>query len=610
MGSGAIHKVVLLVLVSAGVLVFKLAALPNTVHGRIARQLDQIGLSGAEFTIRRCGWHTIELQVLRWDGGWSLHIERVYILYDHSYLGNQPFREIVLEGGHLSAQPNGACPKSLLAQLTEGREEARSHAYVRFDGRLTRRDDGTLGFQFRLDRDGTSLDVRGSLVRKDGDIFVTTKEMTFDAATLAAFLTGAEQGPLHAVQGEVKAAIRGRIRRGGKEAALDVDITGDHIMAALPGVRLQGVASGLKLRVELSGRSVTVFVLPESWVEFDSATIAGSRSLGAMRVESRNDPHTCAVRARCDQDGIHALVDLAVACTDHSRTTACESGASAADVEVRGSWTLRGDCRLTDGEIAPRIVITAQDASIILPRCRIRLDGVTGSLIVPGSFDVHTPEKQYLLVRQLTYGPLHLNQGRMKLYIAGDPAVILVEQTEWEWLGASIHSDALCFDRTTGAITGTIFINDLSLAEILSLCLGDHAVADGMLDGQVTFGHDPAQQRSLHVDSGVLAARPGGGYWTISTPSARAAIESSSATLQTPPRHSQNGKVCADLLTSLLDFEYDTLQIELTREAEGLIARVSTSGRTRASQVPIEFEQVVVEIPGAHTDLPNALAWR
>ena len=58
-----------------------------------------------------------------------------------------------------------------------------------------------------------------------------------------------------------------------------------------------------------------------------------------------------------------------------------------------------------------------------------------------------------------------------------------------------------------------------------------------------------------------------------------------------------------------VDFEYDTLQIESTRETEGLMVRVSTSGRARATQVPIEFEQVVVEIPGAHTDLPDALAW-
>ena len=62
------------------------------------------------------------------------------------------------------------------------------------------------------------------------------------------------------------------------------------------------------------------------------------------------------------------------------------------------------------------------------------------------------------------------------------------------------------------------------------------------------------------------------------------------------------------LSKGLLDFEYSRFKIDFVAEQDGLTARIVTQGHSRNRKIPVEFEQITLNIPGFDESLRQMIA--
>ena len=57
------------------------------------------------------------------------------------------------------------------------------------------------------------------------------------------------------------------------------------------------------------------------------------------------------------------------------------------------------------------------------------------------------------------------------------------------------------------------------------------------------------------------------------------------------------------IFSALRDFEYTLFKIDLIKQADGILARVTARGHSRNQTVPVEFEEIVLDFPGFDENL-------
>lgn len=275
---------------------------------------------------------------------------------------------------------------------------------------------------------------------------------------------------------------------------------------------------------------------------------------------------------------------------------------------VSGDFTLRGKLDLQRGRLTPRLTVAATDAAVSSTRYQAEAEGITGSVTFTGLSPLSTPGGQYFAIRSLRLGKLDLRHGSFAFRLENDPPALFIERTRWGWLGGHIYKHALRIGAGEETASFRVFAEGLDLGELLGFAFGDAAAGGGKLYGMIPVDVSTSDLADFHLGEGFLYASSTSGWWELrgrsSTSAALKAIQQQLEQVSaTPERTSSRQQV----LPGLLDFEYRKFHLDFLEDDGGIMARITTQGRSRNRKTPVDFEQVVLDIPGFDEVLRNIM---
>jgi len=278
---------------------------------------------------------------------------------------------------------------------------------------------------------------------------------------------------------------------------------------------------------------------------------------------------------------------------------------------VSGEFSLDARWDFRRGQITPRVKIGATNATLAAARHPTRAEGVDGEMILTGFSPVSTPGNQRFHVDRLRVGRLRLDDGYVTLRWENDPAAVLIEKMDWGFLGGRVHAAAVRIAPDASRIHGRLFADRLNVTHVLGLLFGERAAGMGSVYGMIPLSVARDDPTDVRLGPGYLYSTTSGGWWRLqhdgATRTLRTLLSGQLQRLST----ASGEEVSADTLANgLIDFRYSLFRIDFRETPDGLLARVTLRGRSRNPQVPVQFEEIMLDFPGFDENLRKLLALR
>lgn len=278
--------------------------------------------------------------------------------------------------------------------------------------------------------------------------------------------------------------------------------------------------------------------------------------------------------------------------------------ANSTGLTVSGDFSLKGDLRLEQGHFVPRVTIAATDTTLSSKRYKAQAEGINGAITFTDFSPISTPGNQRFEVQSFRLGKLNLQDGFIALCFEDDPPAILIERAEWGCLGGRVYSRALRIDPNQSKIDIRFFANGLDMDKLFGLAFGEGGTGKGTLYGMIPASVSRSNLADFTIGEGFLHATTGEGSWTLA--------DSNSANIVQKVLEQQLGQMLQEsvevsiqdkIFRGLRDFEYSMFKIDFVRREDGILARVTTRGRSRDPRIPVEFEEIVLDFPGFDENL-------
>jgi len=279
--------------------------------------------------------------------------------------------------------------------------------------------------------------------------------------------------------------------------------------------------------------------------------------------------------------------------------------ADAAGMAIDGSFSLKGDLNWAHGHLTPRITILSSDAAVMGTGYEVMAEGIEGPVTLTNLLPLSTPGNQLLRIKTLKLGKFEFHNGLIAFRIEDDPKGVFIERAEWGWLGGRLYAHAVRIDPNQPDIDLRLFAEGLDVGLLLRMAFGEGTIGEGKLYGTIPVRISTSDMADFSLGEGFLHSTTAQGRWKLEDRASDSAVwkaleqqfgQAMEATKQTGNRER--------ILKGLLDFEYDKFKIDFIEQDDGLTARISMKGRSGN----IEFEEIVVIIPGIDEDLRSIIA--
>ncbi|VGO22223.1 intermembrane phospholipid transport protein YdbH family protein [Pontiella sulfatireligans] len=278
--------------------------------------------------------------------------------------------------------------------------------------------------------------------------------------------------------------------------------------------------------------------------------------------------------------------------------------AESTGLTVSGDVSLKGNVKLQQGRLVPRITLAASGAALSSTHYRAKAEGINGSVTFTGFSPISTPGNQRIRIKSLKLGKLLLHNGLIALCLEDDPPAILIERAEWGCLGGRVYSRALRIDQNHPILDVRLFANGLDIGQLFGLAFGASGTGQGSLYGMIPARVSRSNLADFTIGEGFLYSTSGEGSWKLE--------ENNTANIVQQALEQQFEKMLPEsidegvhdkILSALRNFEYSMFKIDFVRQADGILARVTTRGHSRNQRVPVEFEELILEFPGFDENL-------
>jgi len=268
-------------------------------------------------------------------------------------------------------------------------------------------------------------------------------------------------------------------------------------------------------------------------------------------------------------------------------------------LNVRGDLSVSGTARLHQGHFSPRITFTTTDTTLSNRQYQMEATGINGAITFTEFLPPSTPGNQRFHIQDLHLGKVHLQDGLVLFGVENDPPSILLERTEWGCLGGRIYSQALRIDPAQPTIDVNLFANNVDMEQLSRLVLGETGSGAGSLYGMISAKVPKSDLSHFDLGEGFLRSTTDTGFWELESRNVIGLIQNElknqlDRVLQT----SVKTDVKDNILHGLLDFEYSMFNVDFSRQESGILARITTRGHSRNLKVPVEFEEIILDIPG------------
>ncbi|MCH7943721.1 MAG: YdbH domain-containing protein, partial [Proteobacteria bacterium] len=204
----------------------------------------------------------------------------------------------------------------------------------------------------------------------------------------------------------------------------------------------------------------------------------------------------------------------------------------------------------------------------------LRFERVNSVIAFDSLWPLSTAPAQQLAIGLIDAG-LPLTDGIIDFQLRPDGA-LYVENAVWRWAGGRLKTRNFLFDPDAERHAFTLEVDDLDLAEIVALSDMEDISASGRLSGRVPV---TVTAEGLAISGGRLETAEGGGFL-------RYAPEVAPAMLR------QGGEGASLALNVLENFRYESLRIEIDRDAGGdaeIAVHLRGSNADVYDGFPIEF---------------------
>jgi hypothetical protein len=239
----------------------------------------------------------------------------------------------------------------------------------------------------------------------------------------------------------------------------------------------------------------------------------------------------------------------------------------------------------------------------------VKAQGINGSVVLNSLFPISTPGKQMLTVKRLNLGKLEFTDGLIAFRLEKEPAAAFIEQTEWGLMGGHIYSHALWIDRKLPRVDFKLIAENIDLNEMLFTAFGEKAAGQGKLYGMIPVSISTSSLNDVRLGRGSIYSSSQEGWWKFAEDTSQSAawkiLEK-----QLGPEFEEASRTTnkESLMKGLLDFEYSRLKLDFVDVQGSLTARITTQGKSRNEKIPVEFEEIVFEIPRFEENLRKLIA--
>ena len=281
--------------------------------------------------------------------------------------------------------------------------------------------------------------------------------------------------------------------------------------------------------------------------------------------------------------------------------------AKLAAVTVGGSLSLDARLRFGRGGLTPRVTVDIRDGAVSGKKYEVKAEGINGSITLTSFAPVATPGNQRIEIRAVEFGKVRLENGVIALRLEKDPRALFIEHTEWGWAGGRVYSHALRVDPQDKKIDVRLFMDDLRLGALLGKAFGEGTRADGKLYGMLPVTITRTTPPQITFGRGFLYAQPGGGWWRLGGAPAQIARGVLEQTIRSAGGDHREQKQRAQVVAGLLAFKYDMFKIDLLRQKDDLVLRVTARGSSVAGKPRVDYEKVVIDFPHFEKNLRKAI---
>ena len=283
--------------------------------------------------------------------------------------------------------------------------------------------------------------------------------------------------------------------------------------------------------------------------------------------------------------------------------------AGSTDIVTTGDLSAEADLHWSRGHFTPRIKIAIADGSFSSTLYETKAEGIAGLITLTNLFPIATPGNQILTIKSLKLGRAEFTNGLVAFRLETDPAAAFIESTEWEWMGGHLYTHAVRIDPNLPRVDFRLFAERLVLRELLDTVFGKGTTGQGELNGMIPVSISLSSLADLKLGEGFLYSPSRAGWWKLAedtpqNPAWKAVERQLRWASEAAARTSGTGL----LSKGLLDFEYSRFKIDFVAEQNGLTARIVTQGRSRNRKIPVEFEQITMNIPGFDEILRQMIA--
>ena len=318
------------------------------------------------------------------------------------------------------------------------------------------------------------------------------------------------------------------------------------------------------------------------------------------------------IQGNLDLNEEHPSVSLKVLCDKlhlDDEQAAVKMLSASTGIAAGGDLSLEADLNWRAGHFTPRLKITTANTSLSSSLYEAKAEGIAGSVILTSLSPISTPGNQILTIKNLKLGKLEFTDGLIAFRLEKEPMAAFIERTEWEWMGGHLYTHALRIDPNLPRVDFKLYVEDLALQQLLGIAFGQRATGRGELYGMIPVSISMSSLADIRLSEGFLYSTSGEGWWKLADEASQSpawkVLEK-----QLGPKFEGASRTAdkESLLKGLLDFEYSRFKIDFVEAQGGLTARITTQGHSRNKKIPVEFEEIVLDIPRFDENLRKLIA--
>lgn len=353
--------------------------------------------------------------------------------------------------------------------------------------------------------------------------------------------------------------------------------------------RLENVRAQIPIAHNSPGGEPGVFAIGTVGVGDDTLpAIIGSVRIHNAQLELNADwrvVEEISASIRVEADAEHLIAQVTVPPTEITKPRAlADAFTPLRELDITGTLEIDANLWWQDNELAPDIRIFAHELNIARADVDAAVTGLTGEIRFDRVNPLSTSTNQRLTADAVRLTDLELHDLVTTFQIESTSRVFL-ESTRWRFgKSGRFFAHAVRFDLQRPVIDTNLFIENLEVADWLTLLAQEKVDATGRMYGRIPIRFDPAARAMLRFGDGYLYAESDDGSLKF-----RDADTVAKMLAQHDPRFAPGGElsdVRQDVSDALADFRYDMFRFRITRDPETGKARahLSTKGRGRAGK--------------------------